>query len=325
MIAKAITGESLASVALVMFSISTVLTKVASGRLNLNAGFLISVSVNVAFATLAFCAQLALRQEALHWNAFGFLLFLVSGAFSTYLGRWFFFESIARLGPAKASTFQVSSPLFTVAIAWLFLGESLSTAAIGAMALTLFGLLVVSVNPSALVRSGPHARAAMRTSASGVAMPTRANTPFGALLRSGLVLGVGSSAAYAVGNVLRGAAIRHWNEAILGALLGALAGIALHVVFGTGTAKVLRDLRASDRTALLAYSVGGILTISAQMCVIASMAYIPIAVATLITLCTPVLVFPMSYFFLKNEERIGPRTVIGGALTLTGIAMIVLL
>ena len=321
---KAATGESLALAALVMFSISTVLTKVASGRLNLNAGFLISVSVNVAFATLVLLVQLALRQEALQWHAFGFSLFVISGVFSTYLGRWFFFESIARLGPAKASTFQVSSPLFTAVIAWLVLGERLSALAIGAMVLTLFGLLVISVTPAALARSGRGAQVAMRPSSSGVAATVGATTPFGVLLRSGLVLGVGSSAAYAVGNVLRGAALRSWNEAILGALLGALAALSLQLLFGTGTIKILRDLRSSDRTALFAYSAGGILSISAQMCVIASMAFIPIAVATLITLCSPVLVFPMSYFLLKNEEGIGARAILGCALTLAGIAVIVL-
>ena len=81
MTSRAITGESLAMAALVMFSISTILTKVASGRLNLNAGFVISVSVNVAFATLVLCVQLALQQEALQWNAVGFSLFLISGVF----------------------------------------------------------------------------------------------------------------------------------------------------------------------------------------------------------------------------------------------------
>ena len=324
MTSRAITGESLAMAALVMFSISTILTKVASGRLNLNAGFVISVSVNVAFATLVLCVQLALQQEALQWNAVGFSLFLISGVFSTYLGRWFFFESIARLGPAKASTFQVSSPLFTAVIAWLVLGERLSGVAVGAMALTLFGLLVVAVNPASLARSGWGAQGATRPNSGGVATTARAKTPFGALLRSGLALGIASSAAYAVGNVLRGAALRSWDEAILGALLGALAAIALQALFGSGTMKILRDLHSSDRTALFAYSAGGILSISAQMCMIASMAYIPVAVATLITLCSPVLVFPMSYFFLKNEEGIGPRTILGCALTLAGIAVIVL-
>jgi drug/metabolite transporter (DMT)-like permease len=75
--------------------------------------------MNIVFSALLFVIELALRSRALQWDWFGVLLYAIAGAFSTYLGRWFFFESIARLGPAKASIFQVSSPLFTVIVAWV--------------------------------------------------------------------------------------------------------------------------------------------------------------------------------------------------------------
>lgn len=52
-------------------------------------------------------------------------MFVLAGLFSTYFGRWFMLESIARLGAARTSVFQVTSPLFTVIIAWAFLGERL--------------------------------------------------------------------------------------------------------------------------------------------------------------------------------------------------------
>jgi len=44
----------------------------------------------------------------------------------------------------------------------------------------------------------------------------------------------------------------------------------------------------------------------------------------LITLCTPLVVFPVSYFFLGNDEGINVRTLLGAALTLSGIGLIVL-
>ena len=54
-----------------------------------------------------------------------------------YLGRCFLTESIGRLGPAKASAFQVSSLLFTAVIAWL------GPRTILGCALTLAGIAVV--------------------------------------------------------------------------------------------------------------------------------------------------------------------------------------
>jgi drug/metabolite transporter (DMT)-like permease len=52
--------------------------------------------------------------------------------------------------------------------------------------------------------------------------------------------------------------------------------------------------------------------------------YVPVAVVALITLCTPLVVFPLSYFMLRNQEQITIRTLAGGALTLAGIAVLVL-
>jgi drug/metabolite transporter (DMT)-like permease len=83
-------------------------------------------------------------------------------------------------------------------------------------------------------------------------------------------------------------------------------------------------VRTSDRRGVLMFAISGMLTISAQMCVIAAMRYAPVAVVALITLCTPLIVFPLSYFLLKNQERIGAITLAGGALVLAGIAVLIL-
>ena len=106
--------------ALLLFTVSIMVTKVASSRIPLALGFVIATVVNVAFAGLALLVQLALSDSGLQWNARAFFLFAAAGVFSTYLGRWFFYESVVRFGPAKASIFQVSSPLFTALMAWLF-------------------------------------------------------------------------------------------------------------------------------------------------------------------------------------------------------------
>ena len=54
------------------------------------------------------------------------------------------------------------------------------------------------------------------------------------------------------------------------------------------------------------------------------MHYIPVSVTSLIVSCMPVLVIPMSVVFLKNQEGITRRTVIGTTVTIAGIAMILL-
>jgi drug/metabolite transporter (DMT)-like permease len=307
-------GETFALAALLIFSSNIVLTKVASARLALNAGYLVAIVMNILFSAVLFAAELAWRAHPLRWDWLGALIYAGAGVFTTYLGRWFFFEAIARLGPAKASIFQVSSPIFTVVIAWVALGQILDAVAIAAIAVAMVGLAVVSVSPKEI------ARRALRQGDRS----TTGATPWRSLLQSGLMVGAGSSAAYAVGNVLRGAGIQRWDEPILGALLGAVAGLAFHLALTPGNAAALRVLRAGDRRGVSMFALSGALTISAQMCVIEGMAYVPVAVVAMVTLCTPLLVFPMSYWLLRNQEGITLRTLLGGGVTLAGIAVLVL-
>jgi drug/metabolite transporter (DMT)-like permease len=310
-------GVLFAVAALALFSLNIILTKVAAARLNLDLGFLVSVAVNVLFAALLCTLQLGFRDDSLAWNPQGFLFFLLAGAFSTYLGRWFFLESVVRFGPSRASLFQITSPLFTAVFAWAFLNESLHPLELAGMGLTLGGLLLVVPGMAGVAPAAASAGEGLATGS--VAGQSRARP----LLQSALVLGIGSSIAYSLGNIFRGAGIRAWDEALLGALLGASAGLVLHAGFSRDKRLLPARLRQADRRGVLLFAISGVLTISAQTCLILSLKYIPVSVAALITLCTPLLVFPMSYLLFRNSEKITPLTLLGGILTLAGVALIV--
>jgi drug/metabolite transporter (DMT)-like permease len=324
MLSASLTGELLAIAALVMFSVNVIITKVASTKTSLTLGFLISVSMNVIVCGVLFGTQWMLREDPLRWNAYGFGIFLLAGVFSTFMGRWFFYESVVHLGPAKASVFQISSPLFAAIIAWLFLNEQLTSGRIVGMAITVLGLLVVIDVPGMLRRRGSNMAAAPALQPGGTATGAGARAALlKRLVESGMFLGIAGSLAYAVGIVLRSAAVHSWNEPILGTLLGASSGVMLHMLFSSGTKDIVREIRLADRTGVLLFMATGVLTILAQMCTIASLIYVPVSVTALITLCTPALVFPMSYFLLKNQEKITIHTVLGSVLTLAGIVAVV--
>ena len=312
-------GYLLAGISLLLFTTGILVTKLASSRIHLSLGFLIATSTNVVFAGLAFAVQNILRPDSLHWNAQAFWLFVAAGGFATYLGRWFFYEAVVRFGPAKASVFQVSSPLFTALIAWLVLGERLSLLVAGGMVLTIGGLMLVSYKPGFFTRSSAAGSTTVLVKSGDVKV---LNTLQQRLLASVLVLGLGSSLAYAVGNVLRGSAVRSWPEPILGALVGAVFGLALHLAFTPGKRELLARLRVANRSGVWLYALMGVTTISGQICTIGSMRYIPLSIATLITLCTPLLVFPLSYLLFKNSDDLKLTTWLGCALTLAGIFII---
>jgi drug/metabolite transporter (DMT)-like permease len=333
-------GEFIAICALIMFSANVIITKVASGRLDLNTGFLISISVNVLFSGLVLVTLLLMGGHHMEFHALGFFMFVLSGLFASYLGRYLYFDSIAKLGPAKASTFMVSNPLFTVVFSWMFLSERLHAIELAAMLLVLIGLFIVSYVPTnnrvnrlnedsrlgAVDGLGEGSRVNELSKLSKTHAVSRLGKLRGlsGLARPGVMLALMGSICYALGNITRGAAIQDWNEPVMGGFLGALTGLVLQLLLNKKTRTFLIDLRAADKRGVWLYGISGVLTISAQIGHIAAMRYIPVSIATLITNSQPLLVIPLSYFLLKNQEGINLRTIIGSLLVLAGIGTITL-
>lgn len=54
------------------------------------------------------------------------------------------------------------------------------------------------------------------------------------------------------------------------------------------------------------------------------MKYIPVSIVGLITMSTPLVVMPISYFVLRKQENLTPATVLGVCISLSGIALVVL-
>ncbi|RYX94704.1 MAG: DMT family transporter [Comamonadaceae bacterium] len=308
----ALTGYLLAGAALLCFTTAILVTRAASDRVSLSVGFLVATATNVVFSALALGLQLVLNPAPIAWHGKAFTLFALAGAFSTYLGRWFFYESVVRFGAARASIFQVSSPLFTALMAWVVMGEKISVQACIGMGLTVGGLMLVGMKPGGVANA---VRPASKGAPGGVIQ---------AALASVFVLGLAGSMAYATGNVLRGAAVREWNEPILGGLVGAGCGLLLHLAFNRAGKGVLATLRAADRRGLGLFGVLGVCTISGQILTIAAMRYIPLSIATLITLFTPLLVFPLSRWLLKAHADFSAIMLAGSVLAMTGIMLVVL-
>lgn len=306
-------GMALATAALCMFSLNILVVKLAADRVSLDLGFLIAVTVNLLFCGLLLGVQLLVSTNGIAWSWRGTVLFAVAGLFSTYLGRWFFFEAVVRLGSAKASLFQVSSPGFAALIAWIFLGESISAVGIAAIALTMAGLMLIGYVPGVFSRAAP-----------GAGNAAAAASLLSRLKRSSLMLGMAAAAAYAIGTVFRGAAVRSWNEPVLGALFGAATGLLLHAVLSREMSTFAVRMRSADRRGMQLFAVSGILTILAQICSIWSLRYMEVALSNLITLCTPLLVIPGGYFLFKKKEEISLRSWLGGAMALAGVATLIL-
>lgn len=298
-------GIALALGSMLLFAACVLGTAIGARGLDSSTGALLATLANVpvglGLLVLQFLGSGAPRPPTL----LGVAGFLVAGVFSTYLGRWLFFRSVEMLGPARASSFQSASPLFTALMGWLLLGETFGAIALVGLAVGIAGLLAMS-------------RGAQRAGAGQASSPSSSSTA----TRGLLALGVGSAAAYAASHVMRAAAIREWNEPLAGATLGALAGLFVMALASRRQLGAMASRAAASPRSAWTYALVGALQVCAQTLMIASMRHIPASYAALISMGSPLVVLPVSYYVLRTDRGLTRLTLAGMLLTIFGVALL---
>jgi len=283
---------------MVCFAGNIVITRFAVTRMPVEAGFFIVLATNILFPAAIFMFELPLRAAPWSWDWKGAGLFAIGGVIGTFLGRRFLFDAVRILGPSRASVFHSTAPAFALVGAWLLADEILGVYEIALMAVVWAGLWFTQPRAGTLHALPPEA------------------------VRSGFLAGLLTVAGFGFGNVLRGLAVRAWDEAVLGTVLSSAAAFACQVVVTRQWGRIGAQLRAADRTTILLYVGCGVATSVGSIFVTLAMARLEIALATLIVHTTPIVIFPVSVFLLKNREELTPRTVLGAALVLIGIALL---
>jgi len=296
-------GITLALLAMVCFASNIFIVRSALARMPLETGFLVMLGVNVVFTAAVLGVELLVRAAPLvfQWKGAGW--FVLSGVVGIYLGRRMLLDTIRTLGPARASILHSSSPVFTLAVAWFLVGERLGTYELGLTALVIAGLWTTQLPGGG---------------------ESREHRPSPEALKRGSILGLFLVMGFGTGNAIRGLAMRTWNEAIFGSLLGTGAALLCQIASIRNWPKVFADLRQSDRRGLALFAASGIATACGSMLTTYAMGYIEIAIATLITFTSPLVVFPVSVLVFKNREGLSLRTAAGAAMVLAGIVLLAL-
>jgi drug/metabolite transporter (DMT)-like permease len=294
-------GVTFALLAMMSFASNIIITRYALVRLPVEAGFFVVLATNILFPAALFALELAARAAPWAWNWKGAGLFALGGVIGTFLGRRMLFDAVRLLGPSRASVFHSTAPAFALVAAWLLADERLGRYEIGLMALIWLGLWFTQP------RSG---------TAAGGSRLTPAN------VRKGMLAGILTVAGFGIGNVLRGLAMRGWDEAVLGTIVSSLAALACQVLATRDWGKIAALLRGADRNAVWLYVGCGVTTALGSIFVALAMNHIEIALAVLVVHTTPLVIFPVSVFILKNREELTPRTLLGAVLVLSGIALL---
>jgi drug/metabolite transporter, DME family len=294
-------GIAFALLSMLCFAGNIFVTRAAMLRMGANLGFPVVLAVNVAFAALVFVIELLLTHAPFlfHLKAAGW--FALSGVVGIYLGRRMLLDAVHILGPARASVLHTASPVVTLIGAWFLVGEYLGLYEFLLMALVMAGLLATQLQP---------------------ARPAPALTGGRSAFRQAMVLSALTVVGFGLGNAIRGVAIREWNEAALGAVLASGAALLCQLATGSRIPALIEGLREGDRRAIGLYAMSGVATVSGTIFSAMAMHRIEIAIATVVTYTTPLVVFPVSAFLYKNREGLSLRTVTGAAMVLLGIVLL---
>ncbi len=291
-------GITYALLAMLSFATNIVITRYAVVRLPVEAGFFVVLATNVLFPAALFGVELSVRAAPYAWEWKGAGLFAIGGVIGTFLGRRFLFDTVRILGPSRASVFHSTAPAFALIGAWLLAGEVLGAYEIALMFVVWTGLWLTQPRAGSLHSLSPE------------------------VLRRGFAVGLLTVAGFGFGNVLRGLAMREWNEAAFGTVIASLAALACQFAVTRNWARVGAQLRGADRTAILLYTGCGVFTSLGSIFIALAMTRIEIALAVLVVHTTPLVIFPVSVFLLRNREELTPRTLLGAFLVLAGIAFL---
>jgi drug/metabolite transporter (DMT)-like permease len=296
-------GIVFALLSMLCFAGNIFITRAAMSRMGVNTGFPVVLVVNIAFAALVFGIERAFSTApfSLQWKAVG--LFSLSGVVGIYMGRRMLFEAVHVLGPARASVLHTASPVVTLIAAWFLVDEHLGLYEILLMALVIAGLLAAQLQ---------HLRPAPGMLADRAAF------------RQAILLSLMTVVGFGLGNAIRGLAIREWNEAAMGAVLGSSAALLCQLATGSTIGAIFDGLRKGEKKAIGLYVASGVATVSGTMFGAMAMHRVEIAIATVVTYTTPLVVFPISVFLLKNREALSARTAVGACMVLVGIALLAL-
>jgi drug/metabolite transporter, DME family len=220
--------------------------------------------------------------------AFVFMLFIVAGILQAVV-RQLTYIGIEKIGVARSGPIRASVPLWSAAVAILFLGETM-TPAIGAGTLLVFGgILLIS---------------------------WRADEGVKDFRRWYIVAPLLAAVLGGVVYPLRRYALRFSDDPIyFGAIVGIVGLLCTALFLALPTTK---EKLVWNRQSIGYFAIGGAFESLGLLLVLFALTYGPVIVVTPLTATLPLWVVLGSKLFLRDLEKITPRIVTGAILVVAG-------
>lgn len=221
--------------------------------------------------------------------------FALGGLLGVVLGRTFLYMSIDRLGSSRATTFKNSAPLVTALVAFLFLHEIVDLQRAGGIILVTLGLTLVG---------------------------QMARRQKGIITMGGLVLALLTAFFYGVRPVVSKAGLEISPLPLAATLVSYVTAVALYVAYFVGSGRLASIRHGVDRKSYLAFSAGGVLQVTGLSLLNFALDLDDVTVIYPISASAPLVTFLLSYFVLRNVERLTRWDFLGTAMVVAGVIML---
>ena len=223
------------------------------------------------------------------------LVFVATGVVGAYMGRTLFVKSVDQMGASRAQSLNNSSPLITVLLAAVALGERLSFAVLLGVMLIISGVFFVT-----------HGDAAP-----GENRPSRRITLAAAL----------ATICYGIVPVLKKIGTDHGGPPVLGALVMHATGLVLLMTLGN-LLKIERKWQRIPGKSLASFVSAGFLYAIGSIFTLKALVHAPASVVAPIWSAQPIVSFFLAKTTLKGIEEVTFRDGAAAALVVLGVLVL---
>lgn len=314
-------GFVYATVSAALFSLGNVLMRRGQRQHAADDGAIVSATINAL--VLAAMTLVAARDDWRLLNGPGLALFFLGGVMTTGLGRLTALASVRHIGASRAATYKVAAPVFTVTGAYALLGERLSPVQLAAAGAVLAGLWLLTVE-SRRAHGGAAGTGPREAAAAGEApqAPRALGSGQGGL-PAGVVYGLLSALFFGLGYVVRKQGLVYVPSAILGAAVGAAAGMMINGALGWWRlgfrAMVDTGLRGVPRW----YVAAGIAMSAGIVTQFAALDYLGASVASIIGSTEPMWTMLLSRGLFPGQETVTAKVIAAALIIAGGVAVLV--
>ncbi len=222
------------------------------------------------------------------------LVFAATGVVGAYLGRTLFIKTVDQIGAERAQSLNNSSPLITVLLAALFLGEPLTLTVLAGVVLIISGVFFITEPEESVAGSGNK------------------------LLT---VTSIMATVCYGIVPVLKKFGTENGGTPVMGALVMHATGLLLLVTLGSLLKIEFKAERIATSSVVCFVSAGFLYAIGSIM-TLKALTYAPASVAAPVWSAQPIVSFFLAKMTLKGIESVNWRDGVAAVLVVVGVLVL---